>query len=85
MPKAKFSSKSHLSTANTSTCNQGRPCDGWPTVPTARSARETAPTREVPDDHQSGALVPIQPAFADAERRALAGFLAGYRGLTREA
>ena len=31
------------------------------------------------------ALVPIQPAFTDAERLALAGFLAGYRGLTREA
>ena len=31
------------------------------------------------------ALVMIQPAFSDAERLALAGFLAGYRGLTREA
>src|SRR5215472_16822248 len=30
-------------------------------------------------------LVPIQPAFSDAERLALAGLLAGYRGLTREA
>ena len=30
-------------------------------------------------------LVPIQPAFTDSERLALAGFLAGYRGLTREA
>src|SRR5262249_46447856 len=30
-------------------------------------------------------LVPIQPAFSDAERLALAGFLAGYRSLTREA
>ena len=30
------------------------------------------------------ALVPVQPAFTDAERLALAGFLAGYRGLTRE-
>ena len=30
-------------------------------------------------------LVPIQPAFTDAERLALAGFPAGYRGLTREA
>ena len=33
----------------------------------------------------SAALVPIQPAFTDAERLALAGFLSGYRGLTREA
>jgi len=31
------------------------------------------------------ALVPLQPVFSDAERLALAGFLAGYRGLTREA
>jgi integrase/recombinase XerD len=31
------------------------------------------------------ALATIQPVFADAERLALAGFLAGYRGLTREA
>jgi hypothetical protein len=30
-------------------------------------------------------LVPVQPVFSDAERLALAGFLAGYRGLTREA
>jgi integrase len=30
-------------------------------------------------------LATIQPAFTDAERLALAGFLAGYRGLTREA
>ena len=27
----------------------------------------------------------VDPAFADAERYALAAFLAGYRGLTREA
>jgi integrase/recombinase XerD len=33
----------------------------------------------------STALVTIQPAFTDAERVALAGFLAEYRGLTREA
>ena len=33
----------------------------------------------------SAALATIQPAFTDAERIALAGFLAGYRGLTREA
>ena len=33
----------------------------------------------------TAALVPIQPAFTDAERLALAGFLAGYRGLTRDA
>jgi integrase/recombinase XerD len=33
----------------------------------------------------STALVPVQPAFTDTERLALAGYLAGYRGLTREA
>jgi hypothetical protein len=33
----------------------------------------------------TAALVSIQPAFTDSERFALAGFLAGYRGLTREA
>ena len=33
----------------------------------------------------SAALVPVRPVFTDAERLALAGFLAGYRGLTREA
>jgi integrase/recombinase XerD len=33
----------------------------------------------------STALATIQPVFTDAERLALAGFLAGYGGLTREA
>ena len=33
----------------------------------------------------STALATIQPAFTDAERLALAGYLAGYRSLTREA
>jgi hypothetical protein len=33
----------------------------------------------------STALATIQRAFTDAGRLALAGFLAGYRGLTREA
>ena len=33
----------------------------------------------------SAALATIQPAFTDAERVALAGFLTGYRDLTREA
>jgi integrase/recombinase XerD len=35
--------------------------------------------------HSSSSLAPVQPVFTDAERLALAGFLAGYRGLTREA
>ena len=33
----------------------------------------------------SAVLATIQPVFTDAERVAPAGFLAGYRGLTREA
>lgn len=33
----------------------------------------------------STSLVPVQPVLTDAERLALAGYLAGYRGLTREA
>jgi hypothetical protein len=33
----------------------------------------------------SAALVPAGPAFSDQERLALAGFLAGYSGMTREA
>ena len=33
----------------------------------------------------STSIVPVQPVFTDAERLALAGYLAGYRGLTREA
>jgi integrase/recombinase XerD len=33
----------------------------------------------------STALATIQPAFTDPERLALAGYLAGFRGLTREA
>jgi integrase/recombinase XerD len=33
----------------------------------------------------SAALVPVAPVFTSAERQALAGFLAGYSGLTRQA
>jgi integrase/recombinase XerD len=33
----------------------------------------------------STSLLPVLPVFTDAERIALAGFLAGCRGLTREA
>jgi hypothetical protein len=33
----------------------------------------------------STALVPVDPVFTDVEHLALAGFLAGYRGSTREA
>ncbi len=33
----------------------------------------------------STSLVSVRPVFTESERLALAGFLAGYRGLTREA
>jgi len=33
----------------------------------------------------SATLVPVTPVFTNTERLALAGFLAGYSGLTREA
>jgi len=33
----------------------------------------------------SAALVPTTPVFTNTERLALAGFLAGYGGLTRQA
>ncbi len=33
----------------------------------------------------SAALVPVVPVFTNTEQLALAGFLAGYSGLTREA
>ena len=33
----------------------------------------------------SAALVPASPIFSNTERLALAGFLAGYSGLTRQA
>ena len=33
----------------------------------------------------SAALMPAEPVFSNTERLALAGFLAGYSGLTREA
>ena len=41
----------------------------------------------MPDDPNDplDSLLPVLPVFTDAERIALAGFLAGYRGLTREA
>jgi integrase/recombinase XerD len=33
----------------------------------------------------SAALMPVAPMFSNTERLALAGFLAGYSGLTRDA
>src|SRR6266702_577088 len=53
----------------------------WPSFPGLSQAGRCPMTTAAP----SPALVMIQPAFTDAERLALAGFLAGYRGLTREA
>ena len=50
-------------------------------------APRSQPFQELPDDRHnpSAALVTVQPVFTDSERLALAGFLAGDRGLTREA
>jgi hypothetical protein len=53
----------------------------WPSLPGLNPAGRYPMTTAA----LSTALATIQPAFTDAERLALAGFLAGYRGLTREA
>ena len=53
----------------------------WPSFPGLSPAGRCPMTTAAP----TTALVMIQPAFTDAERLALAGYLAGYRGLTREA
>ena len=53
----------------------------WPGLPGSGLAGKCSMTTAVP----SAVLATIQPVFSDAERVALAGSLAGYRGLTREA
>src|SRR2546429_4286949 len=53
----------------------------WPSLPGSSLAGRCPMTTAAP----SAALATIQPTFTDAERVALAGFLAGYCGLTREA
>jgi hypothetical protein len=53
----------------------------WPSLAGLSPAGRCPLTAAVPPT----ALVTIQPAFTDPERLALAGFLAGDRGLTREA
>ncbi len=54
---------------------------GWPSPPGLSPAGRCPKTTATP----STALATIQPAFTDPERLAPAGFLAGYRGLTRDA
>ena len=54
---------------------------GWPSFPVPAWPGGAPTTNAAP----SAALATTQPAFTDAERIALAGFLAGYRDLTREA
>ena len=54
---------------------------GWPGLPVSARTGGYPLTAATP----SAPLVPIQPAFSEAERLALAGLLAGYRGLTGEA
>jgi hypothetical protein len=53
----------------------------------APSLRASASARRclMPTTSPSAALVPVAPMFSTAERLALAGFLAGYSGLTRQA
>src|SRR6516164_8993566 len=53
----------------------------WPSPPVPARPGGAPMTTAAP----SSALAAIQPAFTDPERLALAGFLAGYRGLTHEA
>src|SRR5436190_8089870 len=53
----------------------------WPSLPGSSPAGRCPMTTATP----STALATIPPAFTDPERLALAGFLAGYRSLTREA
>jgi len=53
----------------------------WPRLPGLSRPGGIALTTTI----QSTAVAAIQPVFTHAERLALAGFLAGYRGLTREA
>src|SRR4029077_7356532 len=53
----------------------------WPSFPGSSLAGRCPMTTTAP----STALATIQPAFTDPERLALAGYLAGDRGLTREA
>lgn len=57
---------------------------GWGTVAPAVGASATN-GRSPMDSSMSTALVAIDRCFADAEELALAGFLAGYRGSTRDA
>src|SRR5580700_4228560 len=53
----------------------------WPSLPSLSPAGRCPMTTTAP----STALATIQPAFTDSERLALAGYLPGYRGLTRDA
>jgi hypothetical protein len=54
---------------------------GGPSPPGLSPAGRCPKTTAAP----STALATIEPAFTDPERLALTGYLAGYRGLTREA
>ena len=53
----------------------------------AASAPGLSSSPEVPRDHRIfiNRVVVLDPVFSDPERLALAGFLAGHRGLTRDA
>ena len=59
------------------------PCRGlsWPSTGPQPEPRRCPKATTIP----SAALVPVTPVFTNTERLALAGFLAGYSGLTRQA
>src|SRR5262249_45357659 len=71
------------------TAGGGKRLDGGDVIVAEAAAGPASPvlarTGRYPMTATTTALVPFQPAFSDAERLALAGYLAGYRGLTREA
>ena len=54
---------------------------GWPSLRVSARIRRCLMATTTP----SAALVPTAPVFTNTERLALAGFLAGYSGLTRQA
>jgi hypothetical protein len=54
---------------------------GWPSTGVSARAPEVPMTATIP----WAALVPVTHVFTNTERLALAGFLAGYSGLTRQA
>src|SRR5215467_9870890 len=80
-PSGQATMITHLSARALSWVSANRWDRNWPSPPVPARTGGAPMTTAAP----STALATIQPAFTDPERLALAGFLAGYRGLTREA